>query len=446
MKKIGLYWFSHDLRIDDNLALATAAQEVDALLCIAFISHKNRNQFHPIPVPLSKHRLSFLVQSLDDLDQSLQTLGQHLFVSENQPEVVIPELINDHAITHLYLSDDGFSTKESVVQSIMQQFPSLTLRKIAGNRLYHEQDLPFSIEELPSTFSKFRRKVEKIATQTPYHSLQQLPHPITQPIVWQDKFHEYLTGGQWQFYGGESAGNKHLKSYFQGEHASTYKLTRNALDGIHESTKFSPWLANGCLSVRRVIERLHRYEEEVMRNESTYWIFFELLWREYFQWYEKCYKDKLFLFSGIKGYKPITSFYPERFRKWCEGNTPFAIVNACMKQLNATGYMSNRGRQLVASCLVNELSLDWRYGAAYMEQYLIDYDTGSNWGNWQYLAGVGADPRGLRRFDLDKQTQRYDPQQTFIKQWQPDTAHTPLDSTDAADWPIINKKPLKVSA
>ena len=80
-----------------------------------------------------------------------------------------------------------------------------------------------------------------------------------------------------------------------------------------------------------------------------------------------------------------------------------------------------------------------------MEQYLIDYDTGSNWGNWQYLAGVGADPRGLRRFDLDKQTHRYDPEQTFIKQWQAQITHAPLDSTDAADWPI-SEKPLKVSA
>ena len=77
MKKIGLYWFSHDLRIDDNPALASAAQEVDALLCIAFIGHKSRNQFHPIPVPYLSIALSFLVQSLDDLDQSLKTFGQH---------------------------------------------------------------------------------------------------------------------------------------------------------------------------------------------------------------------------------------------------------------------------------------------------------------------------------------------------------------------------------
>lgn len=107
-----------------------------------------------------------------------------------------------------------------------------------------------------------------------------------------------------------------------------------------------------------------------------------------------------------------------------------------MNQLNSTGYMSNRGRQLVASCFVHELNLDWRYGASYMEQQLIDYDAASNWGNWQYLAGVGADPRGHRRFDLKKQTQIYDPKGDFIRRWQGDQGDPMLDSNDIADWPI----------
>ena len=91
----------------------------------------------------------------------------------------------------------------------------------------------------------------------------------------------------------------------------------------------------------------------------------------------------------------------------------------------------------MASCFVHELGLDWRYGAAYMEQHLVDYDMASNWGNWQYLAGVGADPRGHRRFDLVKQTRTYDPQQLFIKRWGADKSAPPLDSVDAADWPVF---------
>jgi deoxyribodipyrimidine photo-lyase len=108
-----------------------------------------------------------------------------------------------------------------------------------------------------------------------------------------------------------------------------------------------------------------------------------------------------------------------------------------MRQLNATGYMSNRGRQIAASALIHELGLDWRCGAAYFEQQLIDYDPASNWGNWQYIAGVGADPRGGRQFNLEKQTKMYDPDGAFINRWTNPSDKYPLDYVDAADWPIV---------
>ena len=106
-----------------------------------------------------------------------------------------------------------------------------------------------------------------------------------------------------------------------------------------------------------------------------------------------------------------------------------------------TGYLSNRARQIVASCLVNELSVDWRYGAAWFEEQLIDYDAAVNWGNWQYIAGVGVDPRGGRHFNLDKQAAIYDPEGKYQIRWgsQSDKgclSNQVLDSVDAADWPV----------
>ena len=88
-----------------------------------------------------------------------------------------------------------------------------------------------------------------------------------------------------------------------------------------------------------------------------------------------------------------------------------------MKQLSATGYLSNRGRQIAASCLINEMAGDWRYGAAWFASQLIDYDVAANWGNWQYLAGVGADPKGGRHFNLAKQTEIYDADGSFQSRW-----------------------------
>src|SRR5690606_10442456 len=105
-------------------------------------------------------------------------------------------------------------------------------------------------------------------------------------------------------------------------------------------------------------------------------------------------------------------------------------------ELKATGYLSNRGRQIAASCFVNELGLDWRYGAAWFEHQLLDYDVASNWGNWQCIAGVGVDPRGGRHFNLDKQAESCDPDGSYRARWAPEPILTQLDSTDAADWPI----------
>jgi deoxyribodipyrimidine photo-lyase len=132
----------------------------------------------------------------------------------------------------------------------------------------------------------------------------------------------------------------------------------------------------------------------------------------------------------------LSAFYPERFEKWCQGTTPYPLVNACMRELKQTGFLSNRGRQIVASCLVNELALDWRYGAAWFENQLCDYDVASNWGNWQYIAGVGVDPRGGRHFNLQKQTEMYDPKHEYIERWAPGPVIENLDTRDAADWPL----------
>lgn len=195
-------------------------------------------------------------------------------------------------------------------------------------------------------------------------------------------------------------------------------------------------MANGSLSARQVFAQLKEYETVHGSNESTYWLYFELLWRDYFQWALLKNQSGFFRFSGINNRRPLTTFLPQRFIRWCQGETPYPIVNACMKQLNETGYMSNRGRQLVASCLVHELAVDWRFGAAYFEQQLVDFDVAANWGNWQYLAGVGADPRGHRQFNLNKQAASYDPHGHFTQRWAGAVNDSPLDQTDAADWPI----------
>lgn len=189
-----------------------------------------------------------------------------------------------------------------------------------------------------------------------------------------------------EFKGGAASALTHVNDYFGSDAPSTYKTTRNALDDWTSSTKFSAWLANGSLSVNVLLNRLREYERDTVANDSTYWIWFELLWREYFYWYALTHQQRLFWFKGIAQQPPTTSFDRTRLEQWKTCTTSYPIVNACMKQLLQTGYMSNRGRQIVASCFIHELGLDWRYGATHFEQHLIDYDVASNWGigsTWQ---------------------------------------------------------------
>lgn len=436
MRRVGLLWFNNDLRISDNATLLRVAQDVDQLICLAIEPAQTSAYDKFKPFALSSHRRRFLNDSLADLDRNLSDLGQQLIISQQSIRDSISELITQYNITHVYCSHIDGVYEQKQWQSLTQHYPMIGFHQVANNRLFEPTQLPFNIAELPNSFSKFRRKVESIQTINAVSAPKSLP-PSPAHIANRDSHRIHVhKHSQGQFTGGENSAQRHLADYFIRGLASTYKETRNGLDGMDYSTKFSPWLANGCLSPRQVLTELRRYEQRVECNESTYWIYFELLWREYFKCYADKYGQRLYAFSGINNVRPTTSFYPQRFKKWCNGNTPYPIVNACMNQLNSTGYMSNRGRQLVASCLVHELNLDWRYGASYMEQQLIDYDMTSNWGNWQYLAGVGADPRGHRRFDLEKQTQIYDPKRDFIRRWQGDKGDPIVDSNDIADWPI----------
>ncbi|MGR5539072.1 DASH family cryptochrome [Vibrio campbellii] len=444
-RRIGLYWFTNDLRVHDNSLLSDAAQEVDELLCLYCYPRITRFLSHYAQVShFGPSRQRFIEDALLCLDASLHSLGQRLWVVDLNPLQALQHAIEQLGVTHLFINANAGVDEQRVVEKIKRQNPHLIVKSNEICTLFTEEQLPFTLCELPNTFTQFRKKVEHLTVLLPMDKVQVIPHMVTYDP--EASLCLSSSNKSRSFLGGERAGLEHCYRYFSSPFASEYKQTRNELDGMNASTKFSPWLAYGNISPRMVYAMLKRYECDNQANESTYWIYFELLWREYFYWYARKYGETLFRFGGIHDQRPLTSYYGHRFQQWKKGETPFPIVNACMHQLNETGYMSNRGRQLVASCLVHELGLDWRYGAAYFESQLIDYDVASNWGNWQYLAGVGADPRGSRQFNLEKQTQMYDPYMEFIDRWQGRCAGAQLDSVDMVDWPIVMESQEKNSS
>ena len=158
-------------------------------------------------------------------------------------------------------------------------------------------------------------------------------------------------------------------------------------------------------------------EDKEIKNESTYWIFFELLWRDYFRFIMIKYGEKLFYKRGLNLSKENIKHDFTRFESWTTGKTKNKFINAGMNELRSKGFLSNRMRQIVASYLINELGCDWRAGAAWFESKLIDYDVYSNQGNWAYISGCGTDPRGGRFFNVEKQQKTYDGKSTYQLFW-----------------------------
>jgi len=433
-----LYWFSHDLRINDNAALTIAQQQCEQLAYCYVIDRQALTHGRYGMPSLGKHRLRFIMQSLAELKQQLAKAGHQLIVLNGEPLEELSGLISEYSLDAVFGARAAGIYEQRRWQQLAKRFPYLGFQQIDNSTLFGEQQLPCSTNELPASFSQFRQLIEPLSESLPRKQLNS-PNFNHQALVInkQHLLPQMPEQSGAIVKGGEHAAAQHLQQYFSSSAPARYKQTRNALDGFDQSTKLSAWLAAGNLSPQQVVNQVRDYEQQYGANDSTYWILFELLWRDYFFWYLIRHQHKVFSFKGLNDKRPTTSFYPSRFKQWCEGNTPYPLVNACMKQLNETGYLSNRSRQIVASCLINELGLDWRYGAAYFEQQLIDYDVASNWCNWQYIAGVGADPRGGRHFNLQKQTDQFDPQGKFIARWRGNKTSA-LDHNDAADWPVVN--------
>jgi deoxyribodipyrimidine photo-lyase len=147
-------------------------------------------------------------------------------------------------------------------------------------------------------------------------------------------------------------------------------------------------------------------------------LIFELRWRDFFRLMMLKHGKSVFQFQGFgQSFVPPPGRSENTFRRWAEGKTGQPFVDAAMRELKFTGFMSNRMRQVVASYLIDYLKLDWRLGAAWFEEQLIDYDVSSNWCNWAYQAGVGNDPRGKRVFNPERQAEMYDPDGAYRRLW-----------------------------
>ncbi|HEY9697767.1 MAG TPA: DASH family cryptochrome [Trichocoleus sp.] len=434
-----LIWYRTDLRLHDHEPLHRSidrhlqASQIIPVYCF------DPRQFGTTSYGFPKtgaFRAQFLLESIVDLRASLRAIGSDLIIRVGKPEVILPALAQELGVTAIYYHQEVTAEELAVEQALQVETEAIgvTLQSFWGHTLYHPDDLPFELSQLPEVFTSFRKAAEKSSSvnpifPTPTH-LPSLPNVQPGDLPKLSDFGLTLPDPDQRsvlpFRGGETAGLARLLHYFwEEDHLKVYKETRNGMMGADYSSKFSPWLALGCLSPRYIYEQAQAYETKRIKNDSTYWIIFELLWRDYFRFICAKHGNKVFFSSGLQGVKIPWKEDWERFALWQQGMTGFPLVDANMRELAATGFMSNRGRQNVASFLTKNLGINWLMGAEWFESMLIDYDVCSNYGNWNYTAGVGNDARGFRFFNILKQSKDYDPQGEYVKHWLPELANVP---------------------
>ncbi len=429
-----IVWFTNDLRTDDQVALYQALQLKMPVVGVYCFDDRH---FRALPLGFRKtgaFRTQFLLESVQDLQQQLKKLGIPLFIRQGKPEEALPPLAQALKAKYVLGSQEATSEEQHTQKAVAQRLTQIgcELKLYWQATLIHIDDLPYKVQLLPDIFTEFRKSVErnsKIRNTVRPKAQQTVPLELpagvelgTLPTLKDLGVEHFQTDARsvLVFRGGETAAKSRLEEYFwEKDLLKVYKETRNGLVGADYSSKFSAWLAVGAISPRRIYEEILRYEAQRTKNESTYWLFFELLWRDYFRFIAKKYQNRLFYADGLKGNYELLGVKDDknRFQKWINGKTGQPFVDANMIELLRTGFMSNRGRQNVASYLVKDLKVNWRWGAAYFESQLIDYEVCSNWGNWNYVAGIGNDPRENRYFNVAKQAQQYDPQGEFVKLW-----------------------------
>jgi deoxyribodipyrimidine photo-lyase len=426
MKRIGVVLFTTDLRLHDNEPLLRAIKENDEIIPLYCFDEAYFEGLQFGFKRLGNIRRQFLNRVLEDFHLQLKALGGYLLIKKGNQVEVITELHSHYHIAKVYTKKQvGIEEKrenDRLKKSLLSK--GVDFEEYSTSTVYHPSDLPFSISSIPEVFNKFRKIVEK---ESLVRKPLETPIKLTCPIISKD-FQEknpfksdFVMDERCSLpnLGGELAALNHLQSYiFEKQNILHYKETRNELFGGDFSSKLSQWLSLGCISPKYIYHEIKRFEQNVMANESTYWLIFELLWRDFFRFSFKKHPLEYYQLHGILGSSERKSIRNQAIiDSWVNGTTANSFVNAAMNELRITGWISNRMRQIVASYFIYELEQDWRVGAAYFESQLIDYDVASNWGNWSYIAGVGNDPRAGRRFNLEKQVQQYDKDGKYQELW-----------------------------
>ena len=423
-----LIWFRNNLRILDNNILNKALQSNENIIAYYNFDSKffksDRWGFNKT----EKFRAKFLIETIENLKKSLKTLNISLIIDQCSSSKGLIDVIKKYGINSLYYQKEWTDEEQKVEQNLINELPhGFNLKSYYDQFLYHPEDIMIKPKEIPDVFSVFRKRIEKkirvrecFTQPLKLDKSNLLNEDFEIPTLESLKLKgfEVNINSAFPFKGGTSEAFNRIDFYFwKTKKLGFYKKTRNGLIKPDYSSKLSSWLANGSISARQIYWEVKNFENEILKNQSTYWLIFELIWRDYFKYISLKYGNKIFQLKGLDSDIKVWKNDTDIINNWINGKTKDSFINANMIELKQTGWMSNRGRQNVASYLTKNLLIDWRVGASYFESMLIDYDVHSNYGNWIYNSGVGNDPIKDRKFNPQIQAERYDPRKTFQNLW-----------------------------
>ena len=425
-QKINILWFTKDLRTKDSESLYNIMREDLPFLALYIFDPDFFQQKQFGFQKIGKFRAQFLLESVGDLQKNLAKQNIPFLIRHGRTENIFQEISEKFEVVKIFCQQEWTKEEVDVQRKIEKVIPDAIWEKSYSQFLVHPLFVFKTLQKIPMLFTTFRQKIEKNLLIRPEFESENLMYDKENIVAESDKislqslgFQDFKTDKRsaFPFSGGENEALKRLHFYFsETQNLSCYKETRNGLIGKDYSSKFSAWLSNGSISAVTIYHKIKKYEKEFGANDSTYWLIFELLWRDFFRYVSLQHNNLIFRKNGINHQQYFVENNEALIQKWIDGETDSDFVNANMLELKNTGWMSNRGRQNVASYFCKTLKQDWRIGASYFEEMLIDYDVHSNYGNWMYLAGVGNDNRN-RIFNPEKQAELYDPHKEFRRLW-----------------------------
>ncbi len=416
MEKVTLFWFRRDLRLLDNAGLFYALQQEKNVLPIFIF---DRNILDALEEK-SDARVQFIHHELHQLKTKLEERGSSLLIKYGKPIDIYRQLLTEYSIEAVYTNRDYepyAKERDSQIEAILEE-NGASLLKFKDQVIFEPGEILNGSGEFYKVFTPFSKNwLEKFKQS----KVQPFPEPNWKNLFQTTPLNEISL---------EEMGFKPSKIAIPPKTTDrglikTYDETRN-FPAKPGTTRLGIHLRFGTISVRQLAL-------EAAGLNDTY--LNELIWREFYMMilaYSPQVVDKAF--------KPAYDQIPWRnneqeFKAWCEGKTGFPIVDAGMRELNATGYMHNRVRMIVASFLTKHLLIDWRWGEAYFAKKLLDFELASNNGGWQWAAGTGTDAQPyFRVFNPDSQTEKFDKEMKYIRKWVPELG------TNSYPKPIVDHK------